>query len=89
MLATTAVFLAAAIAPSHALDAAVGLRAPGLATRVSCDTHKDDDQAACVSKCEDAYLKDQMSWTAGMPKIKGARKACDAKCGCPENSKNL
>lgn len=55
----------------------------------SCDTHGEDDQAVCASKCEDAYLKDQQGWTANMDQIKAAKKACDEKCGCPQNSKGL
>ena len=88
LAATAALFLTMA-APSFAFDAAVGQRAPSPATAISCDTHGDDDQAACASKCEDAYLKEQMGFTADMGKVKAARKACDEKCGCPQNSKNL
>jgi hypothetical protein len=55
----------------------------------SCDTHAEDEQAVCASKCEDAYLKDQQSITADMSKVKAAKKACDAACGCPQNSKDL
>jgi hypothetical protein len=55
----------------------------------SCDTRAEDDQAVCASKCEDAYLKDQQSITANMGALKATRKACDEKCGCPQNSKNL
>jgi hypothetical protein len=55
----------------------------------SCDTHAEDDQAVCASKCEDAYLKDQQGWTADMSKVKESKKACDEKCGCPQNSKGL
>ena len=58
LTAAAALFLAAT-APSFAFDAAVGQRAQSQATRISCDTHAEDDQAVCASKCEDAYLKDQ------------------------------
>ncbi|MGD9542426.1 hypothetical protein [Methylocystis sp.] len=88
LTAAAALFLAAT-APSFAFDAAVGQRAPSQATRISCDTHAEDDQAVCASKCEDAYLKDQQGWTADMSKIKAAKKSCDEKCGCPQNSSNL
>lgn len=64
----------------------VAMSAPAFA---SCDTRKEDDQAVCASKCEDAYLKDQQGWTADMTKVKQSKKDCDAKCGCPENSKGL
>lgn len=63
-----------------------GLSAPAFA---SCDTRKEDEQAVCASKCEDAYLKDQQSITADMSQVKANRKACDTKCGCPQNSGNL
>jgi len=88
LTAAAALFLATT-APSFAFDAGVGLRAPSQATHISCDTHAEDDQAVCASKCEDAYLKDQQGWTADMSKIKSAKKACDDKCGCPQNSKGL
>ena len=65
LTAAAALFLAAT-APSFAFDAAVGQRAQSQATRISCDTHAEDDQAVCASKCEDAYLKDQQGWTADM-----------------------
>jgi hypothetical protein len=61
-----------------------GLSAPAFA---SCDTRKEDEQAVCASKCEDAYLKDQMGFTADMTKVKAEKKACDEKCGCPQNTK--
>ena len=88
LTAAAALFLAAAT-PSFAFDAAVGQRAPSQAARISCDTHAEDDQAMCASKCEDAYLKDQMGFTADMSNVKAAKKACDEKCGCPQNSKGL
>ncbi|MCC3245782.1 hypothetical protein LG047_10650 [Methylocystis sp. WRRC1] len=72
------------IATAVAMFAA--MTAPSFA---SCDTHAEDEQAVCASKCEDAYLKDQQGWTADMDKVKANKKACDEKCGCPQNSKNL
>jgi hypothetical protein len=87
-IATAVALFVGMIAPSYAFDGAVGLRAPSQATRISCDTHNEDEQAVCASKCEDAYLKDTMSFTADIPKIKAAKKACDEKCGCPQNTKN-
>jgi hypothetical protein len=62
-----------------------GLSAPAFA---SCDTRKEDEQAVCASKCEDAYLKDTMSFSADLDKIKSTKKACDAACGCPQNTKS-
>lgn len=58
----------------------------------SCDTHGDDDQAVCASRCEEAYLKDQKdqkSSMGDMSKVKENKKACDEKCGCPQNSMGL
>src|SRR5512141_1407096 len=72
------------IATAIAMFAA--MTAPAFA---SCDTHAEDDQAVCASKCEDAYLKDQQGWTADMSAVKSNKKACDEKCGCPQNSKGL
>jgi hypothetical protein len=86
MLTAVALFAGMA-APSFAFDGAVGRRGDSQITRISCDTRNDDEQAVCASKCEDAYLKDQMSFTANMDKIRAAKKACDEKCGCPQNTK--
>lgn len=58
----------------------------------SCDTHGDDDQAACASKCDEAYQKDQEDRKGSMgdmSKVKENKKACDEKCGCPQNSMGL
>jgi hypothetical protein len=71
-----------AIATAAAL--LVAMTAPSFA---SCDTRNEDEQAVCASKCEDAYLKDQQGWTADMSKIKAAKKSCDEKCGCPQNTR--
>ncbi len=62
----------------------VGMAGPSFA---SCDTRQEDAQAVCASKCEDAYLKDQQGWTANMDKIRADKKACDEKCGCPQNTR--
>ncbi len=62
----------------------MGMAGPSFA---SCDTRNEDEQAVCASKCEDAYLKDQQGWTANMDKIKADKKACDEKCGCPQNTR--
>ncbi len=86
-LVTAAALFAAMIAPSFAFDGVAGLRAPSQVTRISCDTRQEDEQAVCASKCEDAFLKDQMSFTANMDNVKAAKKACDEKCGCPQNTK--
>jgi hypothetical protein len=79
--------LAGVTGPSFAFDGAAGRRIQSDVTRISCDTRQEDEQAVCASKCEDAFLKDQMSFTANMDKIRTAKKACDEKCGCPQNTK--
>lgn len=63
------------------------MNAPAFA---SCDIHAGDDQAVCASRCEDAYRKDQQGRSAAdMSKVKENKQACDAKCGCPQNSQGL
>ena len=70
------------------ITAAALLVASASPSFASCDTRNEDEQAVCASKCEDAYLNDQQSITADMTKVKGDKKACDAKCGCPQNTRN-
>jgi hypothetical protein len=70
------------------ITAAALLVASASPSFASCDTRNEDEQAVCASKCEDAYLKDQQSITADMTKVKGDKKACDVKCGCPQNTRN-
>ena len=55
----------------------------------SCDTRKEDDQAVCAAACEDSYVRHKQDMMADHAKLKADRKACDQKCGCPENSKDL
>lgn len=86
-IVTTIALLAGMAAPAFAFDGTVGRRADSQVTRISCDTRQEDDQAVCASKCEDAFLKDQMSFTANMDKIRANKKSCDEKCGCPQNTK--
>ena len=54
-----------------------------------CDTRKEDEQAVCAGKCEDDYVRHKQDMMADNAKLKADRKACDAKCGCPQNSKDL
>lgn len=68
-IATVFALFAGMVAPSFAFDGAAGLRAPSQATRVSCDTRQEDKQAVCASTCEDAFLKDQMSFAAELTNI--------------------
>lgn len=55
----------------------------------SCDTRKEDDQAVCAGQCEDSYVRHKQDMMADHAQLKADRKACDAKCGCAENSKDL
>jgi hypothetical protein len=55
----------------------------------SCDTRKEDDQAVCALGCEDNYVRHKQDMMADHAKLKADKKACDEKCGCPENSKDL
>lgn len=49
-----------------------------------------DKQAACAAACEDQFIRDkQKAELDQAAKANGDKKACDAKCGCPENSSNL
>jgi hypothetical protein len=86
-IVTAVALFAGMAAPSFAFDGNAARRAQSDVTRISCDTRQEDEQAVCASKCEDAFLKDQMSFTANMDKIKESKKACDEKCGCPQNTK--
>ena len=54
-----------------------------------CDTRKEDEQALCAGKCEDEYVRHKQDMMADHSKLIADRKACDAKCGCPQNSKDL
>ncbi len=60
--------------------------APALA---DCDTRKEDEQAVCAGKCEDEYVRHKQDMMADHAKLLTDRKACDQKCGCPQNSKDL
>ncbi len=62
------------------------MAAPALA---DCDTRKEDDQALCAGKCEDEYVRHKQDMMADHTKLKADRRACDEKCGCPQNSKDL
>ena len=54
-----------------------------------CDTRKEDEQALCAGKCEDEYVRHKQDMMADHAKLLTDRKACDQKCGCPQNSKDL
>ena len=54
-----------------------------------CDTRKEDDQAVCALGCEDNYVRHKQDMMADHAQLKADKKACDTKCGCPQNSKDL
>jgi hypothetical protein len=82
-----AVALGAAVAPSLAFDGAALVRSRAPLVAVSCDTHADDDQAQCASNCEDKYVRGKQHNMTDQTANEEEKKACDAKCGCPQNSK--
>jgi hypothetical protein len=63
-----------------------GLATPAFA---DCDVKKadEDKQAKCAEKCEDEYLARKMNYGANQADVLANKKACDEKCGCPQNSK--
>lgn len=86
VLIASALLLGAATAPGFAFE---GVTTPGLhspVTRASCDTRKDDQQAQCAADCEDKYIRAKQFNMADQSKVEAERKACDTKCGCPQNS---
>ena len=70
---TAAALLVASVSPSFA----------------TCDTRNEDEQAVCAGKCEDEYVRHKQDMMADHSKLQADRKACDEKCGYPQNSKNL
>ncbi len=74
---------------SYAIVAAVamfaGMTVPAFAT---CDVHNEDKQALCAQKCDDNFISGKMHYNADITKVTAEKKACDEKCGCPENSKD-
>lgn len=86
-IVTAAALFAGMVGPSFAFEGVRGIRMQSLVTSVSCDVMDEDKQALCARACEDAFLKDTMSQTADLPKIAATKKDCDAKCGCPQNTR--
>jgi hypothetical protein len=66
----------------------VGLASPAFA---DCDVRKadEDKQAKCAQKCDDDFIARKMDYDADLAKVAANKKACDEKCGCPQNSKSL
>jgi len=55
----------------------------------SCDIRKadEDKQARCAQKCDDTYISRKMNYGANIDEVTAEKKACDAACGCSENTK--
>jgi|APFre7841882630_1041343.scaffolds.fasta_scaffold41345_2 hypothetical protein len=82
-----AALLAGMASPSFAVDGLRGTRIQSLVTKVTCDVRNEDKQALCAQKCDDTYISRKMNYGANQEEVKAEKKECDAKCGCPENSK--
>jgi hypothetical protein len=65
-----------------------GMASPAFAV---CDVRKADDdaQAKCAQKCDDDFIARKMDYGADLKQVRQNKIACDAKCGCPENSKDI
>jgi len=87
ILVAAAIALGASVAPSFAFDGSSALRPRAPVTTVSCDTRGDDDQAQCASSCEDKYIRGKQHNMTDQTSNEAEKKACDAKCGCPQNTK--
>ncbi len=87
ILLATALMLGGMIAPSYAFEgsAVIGLKSP--VTTVTCDIRNEDEQAVCASNCDDKYIRGKQHNMTDQSKNEEEKKACDAKCGCPQNSK--
>jgi hypothetical protein len=87
VIVIAAALFAGMVGPSFALQGVSGMRAQSLATTVSCDVSAEDEQALCAAKCDDHFIRNSQNNMADHPKLAAEKKACDAKCGCPQNSK--
>jgi len=57
--------------------------------QASCDVRQmyTDKQAKCAADCDDQYIRDkQHSEAAIIARAQENKKACDAACGCAQNS---
>jgi hypothetical protein len=63
-----------------------GMISPAFA---DCDIRKadEDKQAKCAEKCDDEFIARKMNYGANQVEVAANKKACDEKCGCPQNSK--
>ena len=86
-IVSAAALFAGMVAPSYAFTDAAGMRMNSPLTTVSCDVRAEDDQALCAAKCDDYFVRNSQNNMADHSKLKADKKACDEKCGCPQNSK--
>lgn len=63
----------------------VGMIGPAFA---DCDVKKadEDKQAKCAEKCDDDFISRKMNYGANQAEVYANKKACDAACGCPQNT---
>ncbi|HXY59151.1 MAG TPA: hypothetical protein VEH76_11285 [Methylocystis sp.] len=86
VLVASALLLGAMVTPSLAFEAITPPGPHSPVTKASCDTHKDDQQAQCAADCEDKYIRARQFNMSDFSKVDAEKKACDTKCGCPQNS---
>jgi len=87
VIVTAAALFAGMIAPAVAYDGIRGLRSQSLISPVSCDVRAEDTQAVCAAKCDDVFIRNSQNNMANHSALASEKKACDVKCGCPQNSK--
>ena len=87
VIVTTAALFAGMIAPSFVYDGVRGLRTQLMISPVSCDVRAEDEQALCAAKCDDYFVRNGQNNMTDHVKLAAEKKACDEKCGCPQNSK--
>ncbi len=78
---------AATTAPSFALQGGAVSSLPSQAAKASCDIRNEDEQAVCASNCDDKYIRGKQHNMTNQAANDAEKKACDAKCGCPQNTK--
>lgn len=87
VIVTAAAMFAGMVGSSFAYDGIGGLRAQSHITMVSCDVHAEDTQAVCASTCDDHFIRNSQNIMADHAALASEKKACDVKCGCPQNTK--
>jgi len=87
LFVASALLFCGTAAPSFAFDSAGATRIHAPVTKASCDTRNEDEQAQCASNCEDKYIRAKQHNMANQAANEEEKKACDVKCGCPQNSR--